>query len=447
MKNFFLILLLLFILSFSVLYSQWKLIGLEGEDVKKIIPHPDDPNTIFAGSAFVGTTSIGGFFVSTDSGNTWDTLITGISVTDFVIDYQNPLIIYLAIGGSSPTGSHILKTTDGGLTWFDSSNGIFLSWEVGLYPIAIDLVNPYILYCGTLGPMGGDLYKTTNGGLNWFTPSADTSLFYIGVAVIEFDPYNTSMLYVGRAMNGKLFRSIDGGVNFEFAGYENGGGIENLKFGRNSNEMYATSSWSFAYSVGIFKTIDGGIFWENLGGNFIGWVGVFDIALDFAEQDYIYIAADAWEDTSGVYVKINENEWQLIGLSQEFVISLFINDSSLYAGTNEGIFARDLITDIDEKEFNRNEKEFEVFPSYPNPFNNVTQLKYFLGEPSNVKIEIFDILGNIVKTLFDDNHVEGGYTLIWDGKDSNNNSVVSGIYLVKFQVGKEIEVQKILLLK
>jgi hypothetical protein len=189
-------------------------------------------------------------------------------------------------------------------------------------------------------------------------PSADTSLFYIGVAEIEFDPFNTSMLYVGRAMSGKLFRSIDG-INFEFAGYENGGGIKTLKFGRNSNEMYATSSRSFAYSVGIFKTLDCGIFWENLGGNFIGGVGVFDVALDFAEQDYIYIAASAWEDTSGVYVKINENDWQLIGFSQEFVSSLFINDSPLYAETNEGIVARDLIMDIDQKEFNHNEKEFE----------------------------------------------------------------------------------------
>jgi hypothetical protein len=446
MKTFCYILTFIF-LPLELLYPQWKLIGLSGEDIQKIDLHPTNNNTMYAGSSFVGTTSIGGFFVSTDAGATWDTLLSGISVIDFVIDYHNPEIIYLSIGGSSPSGSRILKTTDRGLTWFDSSNGIFLSWEVGLYPIAIDHINPGILYCGTLGPMGGNLYKTTNGGQYWFIPSADSFLFDIGVAVIEFDPYNTSMLYVGRARNGKLFRSIDGGVNFEFAGYENGGGIYNLKFGRNSEEMYATSSWSFAYSVGIFRTIDGGIFWENLGGDFIGWVSVLDVALDFSKQDNIYIAAYAWDDTSGVYVKINESEWELIGLNQEFVSTLFIKDSSLYAGTNEGIFARDLITDIEEGEFTYSKKKFEVYSCYPNPFNNVTKLKYHLNIPTNVNIKIFDILGNIVKTLFNDNQGEGGYTLIWDGKDNNNNSVVSGIYLVKLQVDKEIKVQKLILLK
>lgn len=446
MKTFCYILTFIF-LPFELLYPQWKLIGLSGEDIQKIDLHPINNNTIYAGSSFVGTTSIGGFFVSTDAGITWDTLITGISVTDFVIDYQNPNIIYIALGLSSPTGTGIIKSIDGGNNWFFSDDGIFVSWETGLYPIAIDLVNPDILYCGTLGPMGGNLYKTINGGQDWFIPSADSFLFDRGVAVLEFDPYSTSMLYVGRAMNGKLFRSTDGGVNFEFAGYENGGGIYNLRFGRNSDEMYATSSWSFAYPVGIFRTTNGGNSWENLGGDFIGWVGVLDVALKFLEQDYLYIAAYAWDDTSGVYVKINESEWQLIGLSQEFVSTLFIKDSSLHAGTNEGIFARDLITDIEEGEFTYSEKNFEVYSCYPNPFNNVTKLKYHLNIPTNVKIEIFDILGNIVKTLFDDNQGEGGYNLFWDGKDSNNNSVVSGIYLVKFQVDKEIKVQKLILLK
>ncbi|MCK7523693.1 MAG: hypothetical protein MZV64_41715 [Ignavibacteriales bacterium] len=71
----------------------------------------------------------------------------------------------------------------------------------------MDPINPNILFCRTLGPMGGNLYKTTNGGQDWFISSVDTFLFSAGAAVIEYDPYEPIILYVGRAMNGTLFRS------------------------------------------------------------------------------------------------------------------------------------------------------------------------------------------------------------------------------------------------
>jgi photosystem II stability/assembly factor-like uncharacterized protein len=443
---------LIYILTFiflplELLYPQWKLLGLENENVKKILTHPNVQNTIYAGSAFVGTTSIGGFFVSTDLGITWDTLITGISVTDFVIDYQDPDIIYVALGLSSPTGTGIIKSTDGGNNWFDASNGIFISWEIGLYPIAIDLVNPDVLYCGTLGPMGGNLYKTTNGGQYWFIPSADSFLFDIGVAVIEFDPYNTSMLYVGRARNGKLFRSIDGGVNFEFAGYENGGGIKILKFGRNSDEIYVTSFWSFAYPAGIFRTKNGGTNWQNIGEGFNGRVDVGDVALNFTNKDYIYIGAAASDDTSGVYVKVDSSSWALIGLNDKFINSLTIYNEHLWAGIYGGIYARDLISHVEFEQDYYSPNDFTLLPAYPNPFNNNTNITYYLQKHGKVKIEIINLLGKKVKLITEDYQHEGGYTLFWNGKDNNNHSVASGIYLVKFQFDKEIKIQKIILLK
>lgn len=444
-KIFFVLFFFLFHLTF--LYPQWQLIGLNGEDVRKIQLHPKDSQIIFAGSANVGSSSMGGFFVSNDSGSSWDTLSTLISVTDFVIDYQNPNIIYVALSLSSPTGPGIIKTTDGGNNWFSSGSGIEVNWETGLNPIAIDPINPNILYCGTQGHMGGDLYKTTNGGLNWFKPSADTILFDIGVAVIEFDKYNPVLLYIGRAMNGTLFRSTDGGVNFEFAGYENGGAIKNLKFGRNSDEMYVTSSWSFNYPVGIFRTIDGGIIWQNIGQGFIGWVGVLDVEVNFSDQDYIYICTFAWEDTSGVYIKINESSWQNIGLSELFINTLLIKDNLLYAETNEGVNARDLVTNVEEEEYTHREKSFVMYPIYPNPFKNITQLKYVLIKPAKVKIEIIDILGNSLIVLANEYQYQGEYTIKWNGQDKNGNYVSSGVYLIKFQIDNELIIQKIISLK
>jgi len=437
-------------LPFEILYPQWKMLGLENEDVKKILSHPINQNTIYAGSAFVGTTSIGGFFVSTDAGITWDTLITGISITDFVIDYQNPDIIYLALGGNSPTGSQILKTMDGGNNWFDASNGIFISWEIGLKPIAIDLVNPNTLYCGTLGPMGGNFYKTTNGGLNWFTPNADTFLFSIGVAVIELDPNNPVMLYVGRAMNGKLFRSIDDGANFEFAGYENGGGIKNLKFGRNSDEIYVTSFWSFAYPAGIFRTKNGGTNWQNIGEGFNGRVDVGDVALNFTNKDYIYIGAAASDDTSGVYVKIDSSNWTLIGLNNEFINSLIIKNEQLWAGIYGGIYIRDLISHVGPEQDYYSQNDLILLPAYPNPFNSTTKIEFEIPAVTlrqaqsdrMVTLKVYDILGNEVMTLVDEQKPAGSYEV-----EFNASSLTSGVYFYQLKSGNLVQTKKMILLK
>jgi hypothetical protein len=196
MMKIFIIFSFILILSINNAYSQWQLRGLEGKDVTKILPHPYRENILFAGSSLSSTNYRSGFYKSTDLGNNWDTLITNVSPTDFVINHQDENTIFLV--GGVPYG--VYKSTDGGNNWFSSSNGIIQPFPTGTYSIAMDPINPNILYCGTLGPMGGDLFKTTNGGDNWFTPAQDSILFYDGASVIEFDKYNQNMLYVGTAM-------------------------------------------------------------------------------------------------------------------------------------------------------------------------------------------------------------------------------------------------------
>jgi photosystem II stability/assembly factor-like uncharacterized protein len=443
MKNFICVLSYVVLNSIAI-HPQWQLLGLEGEDIKKILLHPNSANTIYAGSSHIGGNGVGGLFISTNSGNTWDTLLTSISPTDFVVNYQNPNIIYI-VGG---VAYGLIKTTDGGINWFSSSNGIDINAGTGTYTIAMDPINPNILFCGTLGPMGGSLYKTTNSGEDWFIPNADSFLFDIGAAVIEYDPYNPSMLYVGRAMNGKLFRSTDGGVNFEFAGYENGGGIYSLKFGRNSDEMYATSSWSFSYPVGIFRTNNGGVTWENLGEGFNGSVSVLDVALNFLEQEYIYIAVNSSMDTSGVYVKIDDGPWTLIGLNDEFISSLLIKNSLLYAGTNNGIYTRELISNMDSETNLIKNGNFVLYQNYPNPFNPTTTIKFEIPDVETTRpivfttLEVYDILGNEVATLVNEEKQLGVYEVEFDG-----SQLSSGIYFYTLSAGNFTATKKLILIK
>jgi immune inhibitor A len=80
--------------------------------------------------------------------------------------------------------------------------------------------------------------------------------------------------------------------------------------------------------------------------------------------------------------------------------------------------------------------------NYPNPFNAQTVISYSLDKQSDVKIEIFDILGRSIETLTDKLMPAGIYRLVWDA-----NAVPSGIYFYKITAGAIIETKKMMLLK
>ncbi|MDP8268897.1 MAG: FlgD immunoglobulin-like domain containing protein, partial [Candidatus Tenebribacter davisii] len=86
--------------------------------------------------------------------------------------------------------------------------------------------------------------------------------------------------------------------------------------------------------------------------------------------------------------------------------------------------------------------------SYPNPFNPTTTIKYNLKENANIRIELFNIKGQKVNTLVDQNQDAGYHSVLWNGKDSSENPVSSGLYLYKLIVDKRtIGMKKCLLLK
>jgi hypothetical protein len=98
--------------------------------------------------------------------------------------------------------------------------------------------------------------------------------------------------------------------------------------------------------------------------------------------------------------------------------------------------------------------EIEVFDinmnisNYPNPFNPETNISYQLPADSKVNLSIYNIKGQLVKTLVNDIKPTGEHSIIWDGRDSNDKRVGSGIYFYKLKVnGKTEVVKKCLLLK
>ena len=87
-------------------------------------------------------------------------------------------------------------------------------------------------------------------------------------------------------------------------------------------------------------------------------------------------------------------------------------------------------------------EELSISQNYPNPFNAMTVISYSLPEPSQVTIEIYDILGRQVETWLDDFREAGEHQIIWDASDLS-----SGLYFYRIQIGYYGQTNKMILLR
>jgi hypothetical protein len=92
-------------------------------------------------------------------------------------------------------------------------------------------------------------------------------------------------------------------------------------------------------------------------------------------------------------------------------------------------------------------ENYALSQNYPNPFNPITKIGFGLPKDDLVKISIYNILGQLIKLITHRNYYAGYHTLLWDGRDRNNNQVQSGIYYYQIETGEFCDVKKMVLLK
>lgn len=100
-----------------------------------------------------------------------------------------------------------------------------------------------------------------------------------------------------------------------------------------------------------------------------------------------------------------------------------------------------------ELEVGRLPDTYALMENYPNPFNPKTVIRYSLPEDSQVKIVIFNLLGEKVRTLVDDMQSAGLKSVLWDAKDDNGRQVVSGVYFYRMITPEFTKTRKLLLLR
>jgi hypothetical protein len=85
--------------------------------------------------------------------------------------------------------------------------------------------------------------------------------------------------------------------------------------------------------------------------------------------------------------------------------------------------------------------------NYPNPFNPSTTIRFSLKEDTNIELSVFNVKGQKVKTLKKGNLTKGVHAVIWNGKDTNNNTCASGVYFYRLNVGNKTFNKKMLMIK
>ena len=89
----------------------------------------------------------------------------------------------------------------------------------------------------------------------------------------------------------------------------------------------------------------------------------------------------------------------------------------------------------------------KIYPNYPNPFNPITTIQYYISKDELVKINIYDIVGRNIKSLFTERQAAGKHSLLWNATNDAGKKVSNGMYFYTIQAGEYKIIEKMLLLK
>ena len=92
-------------------------------------------------------------------------------------------------------------------------------------------------------------------------------------------------------------------------------------------------------------------------------------------------------------------------------------------------------------------KPYAVNQNFPNPFNIHTAINYTLNSPGHVRLDIYDMLGRKVRTLVDEFNNVGPHQVIWNGINSNGETVSTGIYFYRLSGDDFAETKRMTLIK
>jgi hypothetical protein len=175
-----------------------------------------------------------------------------------------------------------------------------------------------------------------------------------------------------------------------------------------------------------------------------GWSGTGNIDVDplFADTLNFYLSSGSpCIDAGNPDSSFNDPEDPMNpGFALFPAMGTLRNDMGAYGGPGA---TRQFPVGVKESEpESRLPTQFVLYQNYPNPFNPVTHIRFWLPKASKVKLEIYNILGQRVKTILDERKPGGNYVVDFDG-----GKLSSGVYFYQIQAVEFQQVKKMLLLK
>ncbi|MDH3269051.1 MAG: YCF48-related protein, partial [Ignavibacteria bacterium] len=396
--------------------------GLLALDIKGVTVHSN-------GDLFVQP--FAGLLHSSDGGASWSDRSPEVSGAQFEISAcsENKLNGNIIIGGPNT----LQKSTDFGNYWLEIGGSIFNLLAIS----GISTNNTGHIFVST----NGGVYRSTDDGANWdqvYTSSA-SNVFTAPNGYV----YTVSFIPAG------LYRSTDNGDNWEHLTNGIGNGVTELTIA-SDNTIYGVDG------NGIHRSDDLGDSWVTAdngipkGSNGLYMFTVYAMATNSA--GYIFASIkylDAQDMTRyDIFRSLNKgNNWSTLsnGLMGAFT---FANDISVdsddfaYLGATNGVYRSLYATDVPREENKSIPVTFNLEQNFPNPFNPNTKVQYSVPIRSIVVIKIFDILGDEIETLVNEEKAVGSYEITWYADD-----LPSGVYFYQLKAGPFVETKKMVLMK
>lgn len=305
--------------------------------------HPTDPNVIYVGPAN------GGVWKSTDAGSTWlpqTDYEVSLSMGAIAIDPVNPEIVYAGTGEATYSavsyyGRGLLKSTNGGGSWTNYITGLPASTYFSRLKIRPNNSTQLLAALGNNG-----LYRSTNSGASW------TQILTGRVDDVVFSPSGDTAFAVGSGIG--IRRSINGGASFSTYG------ATGLAAGSRTHFDLAQSNpsimWAAVYAssnVNVFKSTDYGLSWSaitmptsfssNAGQ---AWYDLYCL-INPKNPNKVYIGTiDVWRTENGSSFTNITNGYSggNVHVDQHYIVFhptqentiLSLNDGGIWRSTNNG---------------------------------------------------------------------------------------------------------------
>ncbi len=417
MKKSFCSLLILLAVNYRDLFSQWQLTGLKNvqDTCKNICSIATNGSNIFAGN------TEGKVYRSLDNGISWQRILN-------LYETNNAYKIYsLTVNDNNVfvgTQKGIYLSRDNGSTWREA-----LAINKTVYSIVTSGTN---VFAGT----NQGLYLSTNNGISW--RQVDNILNNSSIYTLGF---SNSVLYAGFG-NGKLnsiggiYISSDLGSNWTPI-LEVNNLVTNLAV--NGVNIFASTD-----TGKVYLSTNNGYKWTpaNVG---VIYPTVWSTSIS---GNNIYTATEY----GGVYVSTDfGNTWGMESdrLIFDKITSLNINNQYVFVGTyDKGLWRRlisdvlKLVTSIDTKGMSKIPINYHLEQNYPNPFNPTTKIQFSLPKSVNVRLSIYNLLGQEISTLIDQELPAGTHLV-----DFNASKLSNGIYFYKISAGDYSATKKMILVK